>query len=55
MDSLVQTYTFFSKDIEMEFVIQKCTMSVIEKRRIVKLVVIELPDGKAIKSLVLKF
>ena len=40
--------------MEMEFVIQKCTMSVIQKRKIVKLVGIELPDGKAIKSLVLE-
>ena len=33
------------------FGIEKCTMLVMEKRKIVKSVVIELPDGKVIKSL----
>ena len=35
----------------MEFDIEKCAMLVIEKRKIVKSVGIELPDGKVIKSL----
>ena len=35
----------------MEFGIEKCTMLVIEKRKIVKSVGIELPDRKVIKSL----
>ena len=35
----------------MEFGIEKCTMFVIEKRKIVKSVGIELPDGKVVKSL----
>ena len=51
LDSLVQTILVFSKDIGMEFVIKKCAMLVIEKGKIVKLVGIELPDGKVIKSL----
>ena len=40
-----------SKDIQMEFDIEKYAMLVIEKGKIVKLVGIELPDGKVIKSL----
>ena len=35
----------------MEFGIEKCAMLVMEKGKIVKPVGIELPDGKAIKSL----
>ena len=35
----------------MEFGIEKCAMLVMEKGKIVKSVVIELPDGKVIKSL----
>ena len=38
LDSLVQTIYIFSKDIEMEFGIEKCTMLVIEKGKIVKLI-----------------
>ena len=51
LDSLVQTICIFSKDIQMEFGIEKYAMLVIEKGKIVKLVGIELPDGKVIKSL----
>ena len=51
MDSLVQAIRIFSKDIGMEFGIEKCAMLVIEKGKIVKSVVIELPNGKVIKSL----
>ena len=51
LDSLVQTIRIFSKDIGMEFGIKKCAMLVIQKGKIVKSVGIELPDGKAIKSL----
>ena len=35
----------------MEFVIEKCTMLVMEKGKIVKSVGIELPGGKVVKSL----
>ena len=35
----------------MEFCIEKCAMLVIEKRKIVNSVCIELPDGKVIMSL----
>ena len=35
----------------MELGIEKCTMLVMEKGKIVKSVDIELPDGKVIKSL----
>ena len=35
----------------MEFGIEKCAMLAMEKRKIVKSVGIELPDGKVIKSL----
>ena len=41
----------FSKDIGMEFGIEKCAMLVIKKGKIVKSVGIELPDDKVIKSL----
>ena len=51
LKSLVQTIRAFSKDIAMEFDIEKCAMLVIEEGKIVKLVGIELPDGKVIKSL----
>ena len=51
MDSLVQTVHVFSQDIAMEFGIEKCAMLVMENRKIVNSVGIELPDGKVIKSL----
>ena len=51
LNSLGQTVRVFSEDIGMEFGIEKCAMLVLEKGKIVKLVVIELPDGKVIKSL----
>ena len=51
LDSLVQTVRVFSEDIGMEFGIERCAMFVMEKGKIVKSVVIELPDGKVIKSL----
>ena len=54
LDSLVQTIHIFSKDIGMEFGIEKCTMLVIEKRKIVKSAGIELPDGKVIKAIQVK-
>ena len=41
----------FSKDVGMEFGIEKWTVLVTEKRKIVKSVGIELPDGKVIQSL----
>ena len=41
----------FREDIGMEFGIDKWSMLVIEKGKIVKSVGIELPDGKVIKSL----
>ena len=51
MCSLVQAIRIFSKDVELEFGIQKCAMLMIEKGKIVKSVDIELSDGKVIKSL----
>ena len=51
LDSLEQTVRVFSKDIGMEFGIETCAMLVMEKRKIVKSVGIELPDGKVIKPL----
>ena len=35
----------------MEFGIEKCTILVMEKKKVVKTVGIELPDGKVMKSL----
>ena len=51
LDSLVQTVRVFSKDIGIEFGIEKCAMLVMETGKIVKLVGIELADGKVMKSL----
>ena len=51
MDSLTKTIRIFSKDIGMEFDIEKCAMLVIEKGKIVKSVGMELLEGKVIKSL----
>ena len=51
LDSLVQTVHVFSQDIAMEFGIEKCPMLVMENRKIVNSVGIELPDGEVIKSL----
>ena len=51
LDSLVQTIRIFSKDIGMEFGIEKCAVLMIEKGKIVKSVGIELPESKVIKSL----
>ena len=51
LDSLVQTKRGFIEDIEIDFGIEKCAMVVIDKGKIVKSVGIELPDGKAIKSI----
>ena len=51
LDSLVQTVRVYSKDIRMEFRIEKCVILVMEKEKIMKSVGIELPDGKVIKLL----
>ena len=51
LDQLVQTVRVFSEDIGMELRIEKATMLVMKKGKIVKSVDIELPDGKVIKSL----
>ena len=50
LDSLVQAVRPCSEDIGIEFCIGKCAMLVIEKRKILKSVGIELPDGEGIKS-----
>ena len=49
LDSLVHAARVFSEDVGMEFRIEKCTMLVIEKGKIVKSVGIKLPNGKVIK------
>ena len=54
LDLLVQAIHIFSKDIGMEFGMEKCAMLVIEKGKIMKSICIELPngkDGKVFKSL----
>ena len=50
LDSLVQTVRV-SEYIWMEFGIERCAVLVMEKGKIMKSVVIELPGGKVIKSL----
>ena len=51
LDSLIQTVTIFSKDIGMQFGIDKCAMLVMKKGRIVKSDGIQLPNDKVIKTL----
>ena len=51
LESLLQAVRVFSKDIGMEFGIEKYAMLVMEKEKILKSVGIQLPDGKVIKSL----
>ena len=51
LDSLIRAVRVFSKDIGMEFGIEKYAMLVMEKEKILKSVGIQLPDGKVIKSL----
>ena len=41
LNSLVKTVCVFSEDVEMEFGIEKCAMLVMEKRKIVKSVGID--------------
>ena len=48
LDQLVQTVRVFSEDIGMELRIEKSTLLVMEKGNIVRLVGIELPDGKVV-------
>ena len=52
LDSLVQTVRIFSKDIGMEFGIDKCGTLVLMRGKITKLDGISLPDGKVMKGLV---
>ena len=51
LNLLVQTIHIFSKDIGMEFGIEKCAMLMIETGKILQSVGIEMPDDKVIKSL----
>ena len=52
LDSLVQTVRIFSKDIGMEFGIDKCGTLVLKRGKIRKLDGISLPDGKVMKGLI---
>ena len=51
LNSLIQTVRVFSKDIGMQFGIDKCAMLVMKKGKIVKSDGIQLPSDKVIKSL----
>ena len=51
LDSLIQTVCVFIEDIGVGFGIEKYSILVMEKGKIVKSVGIELPDGKVINSL----
>ena len=51
LESLVQAVCVFSEDIGMEFGIENYAILVMEKRKIVKSVGIDLLDGKVINSL----
>ena len=50
-DSLEQTVLVFSEDVGMQFGIEKCAISVMDKGKIVNSVGIELPISKVIKWL----
>ena len=49
LNSLVQTASVFSKDVGMQFGIEKCAMLVMEIGKIVESVGIQLPDGEVFK------
>ena len=54
MDSLVQAIRIFSKNIEMEFGIEKCAMLAIEKGKIMQsvgMMIKSLQDGESYKYL----
>ena len=55
LDSLVQTICIFSKDIQMEFGIEKYAMLVIEKGKIVKSVKLLSHDRKVKVISILEF
>ena len=51
LDCLVQTVKIFSKDIGIQFEIDKCTILVMKKVKIVKSVNIQMPNDKVFKSI----
>ena len=51
LDSLVQTVRIDSKDIGMEFGIEKCAMIEMKRGKTIYSEVIQLPSGEKIKSL----
>ena len=51
LHSYSQSVQVFSEDIGMEFSIERCAILVIKEEWIINTFTIELPDGKAIKSL----
>ena len=51
LNSLVETVRIFSKDINMEFVIQKCALLVLKRGKSVKTEGIQLQDNSFIRSL----
>ena len=51
LDSLVQTVRVFSKDIGMQFGLDKCAALTMKRGRIVKSGGIEFPNDKKIRSL----
>ena len=51
LDCLVQTVKIFSKDIGIQFEIDKCTILVMKKVKIVKSANIQMPNDKVFKSI----
>ena len=51
LDSLVQTVRIYSKDIGMEFGIEKCAMIEMKRGKMIYSEGIQLPSGEKIKSL----
>ena len=51
MDSLVQTVHFFSKDIRIEFGINRCRVLVLEGGKVVKIKALVLPNGRMMRKI----
>ena len=54
IDSLVKTVQMFSKDIGMDFDINKCGTVILQRGKIARSTGVLLPDGKLMKAIVMK-
>ena len=51
IDSLVNTEWIYSEGVKMEFVLPKCGVLIMKRRKVVKSEGISIPDGKAMKNI----